>query len=608
MIERENIMKIHSPISSANSKIFTNTKHLFLIMMLILTTISMDAAEDFPSSAPEGQGISTKALEKLKEIVTGYLDEDEIVGAELLVIKNRHTVLHETFGWKDREDGIEMEKNTLFNIRSMTKPLTGAAIQILIDEGKLKLTDPAAKYIPGFRNGKSEAITIEQLLTHRSGLPLTILTSMLHMMKYGNLPGIADAAGENGPQFEPDEKFWYSDAGTEVLGAVVETISGMTVDQFVARRLLTPLGMTNSRYIFGSEPVNDPTIASNYNRVNGKWKKYWKNTGRPLYPYALGSQSVYSTPQDYARFLAMLMDKGKVGEKQILSPEAVARILSPVSPMSTLGSDMSMPTGFPHHKVYYGRMAVLHLDEKSATPDKPAVFGHTGSDGTYAWAWPDHDLMVLFFTQSRGSGVGIRLERDLFYSLISTEPVPPEDDVPEELKSFLGEYTSKNASPDTKPYKVLYQNGNLALDAPGRMVFDLNGPDDEGKWSFKLSAAVSVTFNHDASGSVDGLNIAQLIEVVQAKKTVEEEIPEETPEEYKPWLGTYNLQGMKLTVLYQDGNLAVNDPSEGVIKFKGPDDEGLWIDQYDKNQITFKKDAKGRTVLRIIANTRLIKK
>ena len=587
-------------------------KKLFLLCfaaVLILSVVLPAAAQDFPSATPESQGLSSESLKKLSDNVRGYLDADQIVGAELVVIKNRRTVLHEVFGWRDREDKAEMEKNTRFNLRSMTKPLTGAAAQILIDEGKLGLEDKVSTYLPGFRNDKSGAITVWQLLTHRSGLPLSILTSQAEMKKHKDLASVANATGERGPKFEPDEKFWYSDAGSEVLGAVVEAVSGKPLQEFITDRLLKPLGMTNSRYIIGDQPVNDPAVASLYGGGTGAWKRYWKPGDTSFYPFALGSQSLYGTPQDYARFLALLMDNGMAGDARLLSEDAVLRILTPASRMSTLGSDTVMPTGFPHLEVHYGQMAVLYLKENGDGPRKSEIFGHTGSDGTYAWAWPERDLMVFYFTQSRGSASGLRLETAIHNLLIDPDAAAAVTSVPGELEPYLGDYLPSEASPGSTPFKVLYQNGNLAVDVPDRMIFELNGPNDKGQWTFKLSADVTVSFSRDEGQNIEGMLIAQLIKILQSKPTAEKDIPEDVPDTYRPWLGTYPIpmQGIELTVLYQDGSLAVNDPTEGIVRLKGPDEDGLWIDQYDKNQIFFNTDAKGRTVLNLIANTRLTK-
>src|SRR5688500_6483656 len=187
------------------------------IAVVWLGLMSLPAAADenaaFPVATPESQGVSTAAVRRLADEVEAYVKNGTIVGGELLIIKNRKTGLHEVYGDRDREDKRAMERGTIFNIRSMTKPLTGVAVQLLADEVKLSLDDPVAKYLPGFDNDKSKALTIRHLLQHRSGLPLTILK--LKIDEYPDLQTQAKAIGENGPQFEPGEKFWYSDAGSD---------------------------------------------------------------------------------------------------------------------------------------------------------------------------------------------------------------------------------------------------------------------------------------------------------------------------------------------------------------------------------------------------------
>lgn len=179
-------------------------------------------AVEFTYASPESQGISPEALRKLAEIVGGYVQDDKVVGSELMVLKNRRIVLHEAFGWRERDEELAMSLNTLFNIRSMTKPVVGTAIQMLIDEGKLALDDPVAKYLPSSDNDTSRDITVKHLLTHRSGLPLTMVAASLG--EYDSLRKLADGAGERGPDFDPGSAFRYSDTGFDDLGALVEVI------------------------------------------------------------------------------------------------------------------------------------------------------------------------------------------------------------------------------------------------------------------------------------------------------------------------------------------------------------------------------------------------
>ena len=373
---------------------------------------------EFSYASPESQGLSNETVAELADTVRGYFDEELIAGAELVIIKNRRIVLHEVVGWKDRENEVPMEKNSVFNIRSMTKPITGAAIQILIDEGRLSLDSRAAEYIPGFDNEESRNITVEQLLSHMSGLPLSLIVSA---DQFETLFSLANETGVHGPEFEPGSKFWYSDAGTEVLGVIVEVVTGLPIDAYVTERILDPLNMNNSFY-YHPATLNETRrvrIPALYVGGEGEWVKAWSSE-EPLYPFAFGSQSLYCTPVDYARFLAMWMDDGQVGKGRLLSPEAVSRTLTPVTKMSTLGSDAPYPTGFYDLEAYYGQMAIL-FSNGTAVEDEVEVIGHSGSDGTYAWAWPEHDLMILYFTQSRGSMSGIKLESRIDELLIHPE-------------------------------------------------------------------------------------------------------------------------------------------------------------------------------------------
>lgn len=490
-------------------KTVTNIQCSLLLFFLALTIIFIVPAlaytqipDAFPPATPENQGISSAAIQEMVDTVQGYFDNNLIVGAELLVIKNRHTILHEAFGWKDREDREPMERNTIFNIRSMSKPFTGAAAQILIDEGKLHLEDKASDFLTGFRNSQSEDITIKQLLTHRSGLPLSILTSL---NEYPNLLEIANAVGRHGPDYEPESKFWYSDAGSESLGAVVEQVSGLLLDEFITERFLKPLGMNDS-FSFSPNDENQSLwqrVASLYGNYSGPWAKFWEPEGTPFYPYAWGSQTIYSTPMDYAKFLAMWMDDGiTLDGNRILSQEAIIRTLTPVSVMSSLGSDAPAPTGFPETKPYYGQMSVLYVPFDDLDSQKPEVIGHSGSDGTFAWAWPDQDLMVLYFTQSRGGLSGIRLETVI--DRLLTHP-DREIEISEELQDYVGTYRVTSGSQINREFTIIPWNGHIALDIPQLFIFELKEPDNRGRWYTTITNEFFVTFRQDSDGAVTGM-------------------------------------------------------------------------------------------------------
>ena len=530
---------------------------------------------EFTYASPESQGLSNETLTKLAETVRGYLDEEMIVGAEFVVIKNRNIVLHEVAGWKDREHEVPMEKNSLFNIRSMTKPVTGAAVQILIDEGRLRLDTKAAEYIQGFDNEDSRNITVEQLLSHMSGLPLSIIASA---DEYETLFSLANATGNLGPEFEPGSKFWYSDAGTEVLGAIIEAETGYSLDAFVAENILEPLEMDDAFY-YHPATLNDSRrdrIPVLYVGGVGEWARVW-SPDEPLYPFAFGSQGLYCTPVDYARFLAMWMDDGRVGSRQLLSPEAINRTLTPVTKMSSLGSDMPYPTGFYDLEAYYGQMAILFSSSAAGEP-KVAVIGHSGSDGTYAWAWPEHDLMILYFTQSRGSTSGIKLESMIDELLIHPELAEINAGVREQFANYLGSYTANFGPFRNTEFTVTVQNGRLAVDVPNQLVFELEEPDAEGLRRFSIMPQIAVSFSLDDGGNVTSMSLHEsggVNTLTRGPPTQEDAYPMDM----ERYVGEYQTEEPNATmkVVILNGRLALDLPGQPIsLELYPPDDEGRW--------------------------------
>jgi len=533
--------------------------------------------DPFPRAAPESVGISGAALQELASVVQGMVDDDQVVGGQLLVIKDRRTVLDQAFGWRDRDEKVAMTCDTIFNIRSMTKPLVGASIQLLIDEGAIALDDPAAKYLPGFDCEKSRQITIAQLLAHRGGLPLTILDKRLD--EYGSLEGQANAIGAKGPQHEPGSKFWYSDAGTDALAAIVEVASGMDLPAFVQERLLDPLGMSDTFFLSQKTPHAQERVASAYFGSAGKWTRFWKGSEPSFYPFPWGSQTLFSTPRDYARWLAMWLDHGRARGAEVLSKEAVQRTLTPTSVMSMLGSDQPFPTGFSGLTPWYGQMSVLHVPTRH--PDAaPVVVGHSGSDGTIAWAWPARDLMILFFTQSRGGLAVIRLERDVERLLLA--PSGPEQGapLPEPLARFVGPYHL-----GFKRYEVYAQDGQLAFDHDDSIVFPLVAPTTGDRWSLKgaeqlLGAPATVQFVEDASKSVIGIKLVQAGRTTELQRGPAPTEPALDPARLQRFVGSYrdddSAQSHGISV--QDGRLAVKlaDLPSPLLLF-APDAAGWWM-------------------------------
>ncbi|MDG2014749.1 MAG: serine hydrolase [Pirellulaceae bacterium] len=371
----------------------------------------------FPKATPQNLGVSSAVIDRLSELVSGFVEAEEIVGAELLIIKNQRTLMHEVFGHDDPMAKQSIAKNSIFSIRSMTKPLVGATAQMLIDEGVLKLTDPVSKYLVSFDNEGSRNITIEHLLTHRSGLPMKSAGRLWSdYSAYQNIDEVADYWGEYGPRlFAPGEQYHYADANVDTLGAVIGQVIGEPAEAMIERRLFEPLGMGDSITLLNKDDVRVSRVAGKNAGGRGRWKQFWSWQGTPYFSFPMFAQGCYSTPTDYARFMQMIMDGGVYNGKRLLSEAAIARMVTPVS-------KTTMPTGFAGLAASYGQLMQIYDNNGEVV-----AFGHSGSDGTYAWAWPDQGLIVLYFTQSRGSITMSRMEAVIDSVLARPMPTQRED-------------------------------------------------------------------------------------------------------------------------------------------------------------------------------------
>lgn len=466
------------------------------LLMIVGTNPARATAEPFPAATPESQGLSSQSLAKLLEVVRAFSEQGEIVGGELLVIKNRRTVLHETVGLSDLENKKPLKPDTIYCIRSMTKPLVGAAVQILIDEGRLALDDTAAKYLASFDNDKSRAITIRQLLTHTSGLPLSSIMNMKGD-ELASLRSVADLSGKSGPTVPPGSQFQYSDDGADTLGAIVSAITGQPAESFISKRILEPLGMHDTFPLVSAAGKKLGRFAPAYVGTRGDWTRFSSPQEKPHFSIFLGSQGMYSSAHDYARFLAMYLDGGSAGGKRVLSDAAVKRTLAPAIPTG-------MPTGFPGLTNYYGQMMIDYVDASQ----KVVAFGHAGSDGTWAWAWPEKDLMVLYFTQSRGNTTGLVLEPAIDGLLLGGSGSAPvvQNLTAEMVAPYLGLYW---VEAEQKPMIVVLEKERLALEIPWRALVELNRSNEENVWSVAQAPGMTLKFHRDGAGPVKALDIRQ---------------------------------------------------------------------------------------------------
>jgi CubicO group peptidase (beta-lactamase class C family) len=328
----------------------------------------------------------------------------EIAGA-VTVIVTRNTIVHlEATGLADLATKREMTPDTLFWIASMTKPVTGVAILMLQDEGKLKVTDRVAQYLPEFAglktpSGKPADLTITQILTHTSGLGEATGPAAQQAKTLADLVPIWLAAPM---QYEPGERWRYTQSGINAAARIVEVVSGMTFDAFLQQRLFDPLGMTSTTFY--------PTDAQRARLVTAYAKD--KETGAltavppraefgPRDRPPQGNGGLYSTAPDYARFSQMLLNGGTLQGKRYLSPAAMQLLTTPQTG--------TLPTGFFQSDTYGNRGAnygwgigtcILKTPHDGvAAMLSPGTYGHGGAWGTQAWIDPVKGAAYVLMVQ-----------------------------------------------------------------------------------------------------------------------------------------------------------------------------------------------------------------
>jgi CubicO group peptidase (beta-lactamase class C family) len=335
----------------------------------------------FKKATPEAVGLNVEEVNKFADTVKGLVSENKIVGGEILLIKNRKIVLHKTYGMSDKERKIPLSKNSIYRIRSMTKPFIGTLILMLEEQGRLKLDDLVSKYLPAYKNDKSGEITIRHLITHTSGFKQDAFPQ--GYWESGNLRKAIDLVGQQGPPMPVGEKYIYSDKNSAAMGAIIAEITGKPVEKYIQTKILDPLGMKDTFMHFSPDYSWASRMNSTY-RLRGKSIfKYWDNTRKQTVPFFRASGGIHTTVLDYARFLSVWMDLGKFENSRLLKEENIKRALQ-----QTEGSEY----GF--HWEVFGIQ-----EESGGLPP----FGHGGSDGTFAIAVPDKDIMILYFTQTRGT-------------------------------------------------------------------------------------------------------------------------------------------------------------------------------------------------------------
>jgi len=340
----------------------------------------------------------------VEEAIGEMVAKNEITGAVTLVV-TKDKVLHlATTGLADVAASRRMAPDTLFWIASMTKPVTGVAVLMLQDEGKLNVDDPVAKYLPEFASlktpsGKPANLTIKQILTHTSGLGEANGAAAKQVKTLAELAPLWLAAPM---QYEPGEKWKYTQSGINAAGRIVEVVSGMPFDRFLQERLFDPLGMKDTTFYPAEGQRTRLVTAYSKNKDTGLLEPVpprddYGSRNRP----PQGNGGLYSTAPDYARFCQMLLGGGAFEGRRYLSADAMKFLNT-----SQTGE---LPTGFFQNATFgergknygwgLGTCVLKTPHDGVASMLSPGTFGHGGAWGTQAWIDPVKGVAYVLMVQ-----------------------------------------------------------------------------------------------------------------------------------------------------------------------------------------------------------------
>ncbi len=342
------------------------TRHVIRALILIFALQTPGHAQKFPVVPPESVGFSSERLERLDAAIDHHIDQDILAGTVVLVARNNQVAYFKAAGQQDLDRQIPVQANTIFRIASMTKPITSVAVMMLYEEGLFRLSDPVGDYIPSFQDTEvlvtadtgqvstgefktkpaSGPITIRHLLTHTSGLAYQ-WNEQLGALYYnaGITHGLVEdenTLSEDIPKLadmpllhNPGEAFTYG-LSIDVLGYLVEVLSGQPLDEFLQQRLFTPLGMEDTYFLVPEQKQN--RLSAGFTTTDTGELKQMDDSPvlqgettefSATYPtssdhnFLAGGAGLCSTVPDYYRFLQMLLNGGSLDGVQILSPQTV---------------------------------------------------------------------------------------------------------------------------------------------------------------------------------------------------------------------------------------------------------------------------------------------
>jgi len=374
---------------------------------------------------PADMGLDPARLERLDRHFWGYVEDGRLPGWLIAILRHGRVVHLQTAGQRDLEAGLPVEADTIWRIYSMTKPITSVAAMMLWEEGAFELKDPVARFIPSLADARvwsggtalrpvtipqTEPIRIWHLLTHTAGLTYGFHHSHPVDRLYReagfewsspagmDLAGVCDAWAELPLLFQPGSEWNYSVA-TDVLGRVVEVVSGQSLDAFFAERILEPLGMHDTS--FGLREGDEPRMAALYSPDPATGRAV-RNEAIGLPAFLSGGGGLLSTAHDYLRFMRMLLGRGELDGVRLLGPRTVAYMARNHLPggadLESFGRPLFAESAFDG--IGFGLGFSVVLDPAAGkVPSSAGELAWGGAASTAFYVDAAEDLGVLFLTQ-----------------------------------------------------------------------------------------------------------------------------------------------------------------------------------------------------------------
>lgn len=383
-----------------------NHKALSLpVLLACLSYGAMTLTAAAQTARPEQAGFSAERLERIDALMQARIDAQWFPGAVTLVARNGRIVHFEAQGLMDVASRRPMQTDAVFRIMSMTKPVVAVAVLMLVEEGRMRLTDPVSRFVPelgglavGADAGTSPAsrgmtfdVTLRDLLTHTAGF-MTRAGTNQPSISIGEDESLADVMPRfqgAALDFEPGSQWAYSGQyGFDALARAVEVASGMSFAEFTEQRIFGPLAM-NDTFFF--PPQNHPRIATLYASVDGRVEPR-NDLGFVNGEYFSGGGGLFSTAEDYLQFALMLANRGQLDGKRLLSPKSVDLMRSAFIPDTLPGRSAGEGYG----------LGVRVVTDRAArnTLLSNGSYGWSGAFNTHFFIDPEEDVIGIFMTQA----------------------------------------------------------------------------------------------------------------------------------------------------------------------------------------------------------------